>query len=46
MAEAANNFLKSLTSDQKAKAVFKLKDDERFNFHFIPRDRKGLPSRK
>jgi len=43
MAEAANNLLASLTSDQKAKAVFEVKDEERFNFHFIPRERKGLP---
>jgi hypothetical protein len=43
MSEAAQNFLASLTSEQKAKAVFELKDEERFNFHFIPRDRKGLP---
>lgn len=43
MAEAAHNFLASLTPEQKAKAVFELKDEERFNFHFIPRDRKGLP---
>src|SRR5438093_1340124 len=43
MAESANNFLVSLTPEQKAKASFEVKDDERFNWHFIPRDRKGLP---
>ncbi len=43
MAEAANNWLATLTPEQKAKAVFELKDDERLNWHFIPRERKGLP---
>lgn len=43
MSDAANNFLAALTPEQKAKAVFELKDDERLNWHFIPRDRKGLP---
>jgi hypothetical protein len=43
MADAANNFLAALTPEQKAKTVFELKDDERLNWHFIPRDRKGLP---
>jgi len=43
MAEAAKNLLAALTPEQKAKAVFELKDGERFNWHFIPRDRKGLP---
>ncbi len=43
MAQAANNFLAALSPEQKAKATFKLTDDERLNWHFIPRDRKGLP---
>jgi hypothetical protein len=42
IAQAANNFLAALTPEQKSKAVFEWKDDERFNWHFIPRDRKGL----
>jgi hypothetical protein len=42
LAQAANNFLAALTPDQKAKTVFELKSDERVNWHFIPRDRKGL----
>jgi len=45
MAEAAGNFLAALSPDQKAKAVFEFKDDERVNWHFIPRARKGLPLR-
>src|SRR5712691_4303333 len=43
MAAAANNLLAALTPDQKGKAVFEFKDDERFDWHFIPKSRKGLP---
>jgi TonB family protein len=43
MAEAANKFLASLTPEQKAKANFEFGDGQRFDWHFIPRDRKGLP---
>ena len=43
LADAANNFLAALTSEQKARAVFELKSDERVNWHFIPKERKGLP---
>jgi uncharacterized protein DUF3500 len=42
MADGANNFLAALTPDQKAKAVFEFKDNERFDWHFIPKERKGL----
>src|SRR4051812_31092108 len=42
MADAANKFLASLDGDQKAKAVFEFKNDERLNWHFIPKERKGL----
>src|SRR5437016_14452015 len=43
MAAAANNFLATLTTEQAAKASYSLNDNERFNWHFIPRERKGLP---
>jgi Protein of unknown function (DUF3500) len=43
MADAANHFLAALNPDQKAKAHFDLKADERQNWHFIPKDRNGLP---
>jgi hypothetical protein len=43
MADAAKNFLAALSDEQRAKATFELKDDERLNWHFIPRERKGLP---
>lgn len=43
MAEAAANWLISLNPEQKAKASFEFTSDERLNWHFIPRARKGLP---
>lgn len=43
MAEVANLFLSVLTPEQKAKASFAFEDEERINWHFIPRVRKGLP---
>ena len=42
MAAAANNFLTALTPEQKAKATFDFAGEERTNWHFIPRERKGL----
>ena len=42
MAAAASNFLSALTAEQKAKAVFDFAGEERTNWHFIPRERKGL----
>ena len=46
MANAANNFLAALSSEQKTKATFSLEDKERLNWHFVPRERKGLPLRE
>src|SRR5437762_8499067 len=43
MTAAANHFLATLTPEQAAKATYPLNDNERFNWHFIPRERKGLP---
>jgi hypothetical protein len=43
MARAQAAFLNSLSSEQRAKAVFKLEDEQRFDWHFIPRPRKGIP---
>lgn len=45
MAGAANAFLASLTPQQRAQATFPFADDERFDWHFIPKPRKGLPLR-
>ncbi len=43
MASAAHNFLQALNADQKAKATYAFDDAQRFDWHFIPRPRKGLP---
>ena len=43
MTETAKRFLSSLTPDQTSKATFKFEEDERMNWHFIPKERKGLP---
>jgi hypothetical protein len=43
MSDAANTLLKSLSPEQKAQAVFDFNADERLNWHFIPKERKGLP---
>ena len=41
--EAAEEFLQTLSSDQKAKAQFSFDQQERYNWHFIPKDdRKGI----
>jgi hypothetical protein len=36
-------FLASLTEEQSATARFDFNDEERLNWHFIPRERNGLP---
>ncbi len=43
MAEAATHFLAALDEAQREKATFEFGDEERVNWHFIPRSRKGLP---
>jgi len=43
MAVSADRFLASLTSDQVAKARYEFSSEERLDWHFIPRPRKGLP---
>jgi Protein of unknown function (DUF3500) len=41
--QTANRFLGSLTSEQQKKATYAFTDDERYNWHFIPKnDRKGV----
>ena len=39
---ATDAFLASLDEDQKTIATFDFNDDERLNWHFIPRERKGV----
>jgi hypothetical protein len=46
MTETANRFLTALGPEQKAKAVFAFSDDERMNWAYIPKERKGLQLRE
>lgn len=46
MVQAAKHFLTSLTPEQAAKVQIKFDDDERLNWHFIPKERKGLTLRE
>jgi Protein of unknown function (DUF3500) len=43
MAAAAKNLWASLTPDQRSKITFDFNDLLRYDWHFIPRPRKGLP---
>jgi hypothetical protein len=43
MSQAANEFLQSLSSKQRSMTQFKFDEDERYNWHFIPKTRKGIP---
>lgn len=43
MVNAANAFLDSLTLEQRSKCTFTFEDEQRFDWHFIPRARKGIP---
>jgi hypothetical protein len=46
MTECANRFLAGLDDNQRGKATFPFDADERMNWHFIPKERKGLPLRE
>jgi hypothetical protein len=46
MTECANRFLAALDPDQRSKATFPLDSDERMNWHYIPKERKGVPLRE
>jgi hypothetical protein len=43
LASATEDFLDILRPEQREKAVFHFEDAERINWHFIPRERRGLP---
>ncbi|MDA2928925.1 DUF3500 domain-containing protein [Acidobacteria bacterium AH-259-O06] len=43
MAVSGSAFLASLPAHQHQSATFSLGDEERFNWHYIPRSRKGIP---
>jgi len=38
----ANKFLNSLSSEQRKKALYDFESDERYNWHFVPKNRKGI----
>jgi hypothetical protein len=42
MAKAANVFLQSLSEKQKTKIQFGFNEEERYNWNYVPRSRKGL----
>ena len=43
MADAAIKFLDSLSAEQEAAVRFPFDGEDRFDWHFIPRERKGVP---
>lgn len=46
MTGTAETFLAALTPDQRIKAALAFENEERFNWHYIPRARKGIPLRE
>ncbi len=46
MTETADRFLAALSPEQRAKTIFQFGDDERMDWHFIPKERKGLTLRE
>ncbi len=46
MTASADRFLAALSPEQRAKATFLLDEDERLNWHYIPKERNGLPLRE
>ncbi len=43
MSAAANDFLKTLSVQQKNKIQFDFDEKERYNWHYVPKSRKGVP---
>ena len=43
MAVAAQQFLAKLDASQRARSTIAFGDEERLNWHYIPRDRRGVP---
>lgn len=39
---AANNFIQTLSVQQKQITLFSFDDEERYNYHFVPKERKGI----
>ncbi len=43
MSDAANAYLAALDDAERSRGVFQMADLERYDWHFIPRERRGLP---
>lgn len=43
VAKEAHAFLATLSSDQRGKAVYPAESDQIYNWHFVPKDRPGIP---
>ena len=43
MAEAAGKFLDTLTTEEQRRIIFPVESEERKNWHYVPRERKGIP---
>src|SRR5262249_58113309 len=43
MAEAATTFLASLSAEQRQRALFAADSEERLNWHYVPKERAGIP---
>ena len=46
MGAEAQRFLDALTPEQRSAAAMRFEDDERKNWHFVPRARKGIPAKQ
>ena len=42
LAKLANQFTQSLDKEQQLKLLYPFESEERFNFHFVPKERKGI----
>lgn len=45
MLDAATAFMQTLSPEQQRQTTYPLADEERFNWHYVPRERKGLSMR-
>ena len=43
MEQGAQRFLRALDAGKRAQATIAFSDEERYNFHYIPRERQGIP---
>src|SRR5689334_12886166 len=43
MTSAAAAFVQSLSAEPQSRAILPFEEEERFNWHYVPRERRGLP---